>query len=68
MADYLQVSTEEEKMKQITRALSEDGLESADAQKRLLHVWGKLERTENALKEAVKEVSWFLSHHVCLLV
>ena len=56
MADYLQVSTEEEKMKQITRALSEDGLESADAQKMLLHVWGKLERTENALKEAVKEV------------
>lgn len=53
----LQGSTEYERLQVIKKSLSEDGLELADEQKILLHVWDKLQRTEDALKAQAKEAS-----------
>ena len=47
-------------MLEVRKALSCDGLESANEQKVLLHIWDKLQRTEDALKAEVAEVS----HHI----
>lgn len=44
-------------MQVIKTSLAEDGLELADEQKLLLHVWDKLQRTEDALKAQVAEAS-----------
>ena len=49
-------------MQVIKTSLAEDGLELADEQKILLHVWDKLQRTEDALKAQVAEAS-----HLCCL-
>lgn len=54
-----QGTTEQGRLELIRQALSADGpeLKSASDQKIILHLWGKLERTETALKEEVAEVS-----------
>lgn len=44
-------------MQVIKTSLAEDGLELADEQRILLHVWDKLQRTEDALKVQVAEAS-----------
>ena len=51
---------EYERLQKVKKALSGDGLESANEQKILLHIWDKLKRTENALKAEVAEVG----HHI----
>ena len=53
-----QATTEQGRLTQIRQALSADGpeLETTSDQKIILHLWGKLERTEKALKEEVAAV------------
>ena len=43
-------------MQTIRQAVSADGLETASERKLLLHVWEKLQRTENALRDEIAEV------------
>jgi len=43
-------------MQQIQQALTSDGRGSVDDKQKMLHIWRKLQRTENALREALQEV------------
>ena len=54
----LQGLSEDERVRKIRAAVSGDGAElgAADERKLLLHVWEKLERTEDALRRELAEV------------
>ena len=52
----LQGLSEDERVRKIRAAVSGDGAELADEGKLLLHVWEKLERTEDALRRELAEV------------
>ena len=51
---------DDERVQSIREAVSRDGtdLEAASEQKLLLHVWEKLQRTEDALKDEIAQVKY----------